>query len=130
MSSTRRVVKIARDIIKRFMCYVTTKRLIFLQCIKKNVTFETTPQHLTLYAPDCYDKLGTYAQMDSPLRTKKITTIGFGIAIKNDIVDVLGSDHAPHTKENKKKVYPDLHQNARSSNYFSNNVRSCEQRQT
>ena len=27
-------------------------------------------------------------------------------AIKNNIVDVLGSDHAPHTKENKKKEYP------------------------
>ena len=28
------------------------------------------------------------------------------MAIKNNIVDVLGSDHAPHSKENKDKEYP------------------------
>ena len=48
---------------------------------KKNVTFETTPQHLTMYAPDCYDKLGTYAQMNPPLRTK-IIMIGCGQRLK------------------------------------------------
>ena len=47
-------------------------------------------------------------------------------AIKNNIVDVLGSDHAPHTKENKQKEYPNSPiRNARSTNYFSSNDRSC-----
>ena len=108
MSSTRRVVKIAERYNKKIhVLHVTTKEEVdFLAMHKKNVTFETTPQHLTLFAPDCYDKLGTYAQMNPPLRTKdhydRLWT-----AIKNNIVDVLGSDHAPHTKENKKKEYPD-----------------------
>ncbi len=107
MSSTRRVVKIAERYDKKIhVLHVTTKEEVdFLAMHKKNVTFETTPQHLTMYAPDCYDKLGTYAQMNPPLRTKdhydRLWT-----AIKNNIVDVLGSDHAPHTKENKQKEYP------------------------
>ena len=72
MSSTRRVVKIAERYNKKIhVLHVTTKEEVdFLAMHKKNVTFETTPQHLTLYAPDCYDKLGTYAQMNPPLRSK------------------------------------------------------------
>ena len=107
MSSTRRVVKIAERYNKKIhVLHVTTKDEVdFLAMHKKNVTFETTPQHLTLYAPDCYDKLGTYAQMNPPLRTKEHYD-RLWVAIKNNIVDVLGSDHAPHLKENKNKEYP------------------------
>ena len=108
MSSTRRVVKIAERYNKRIhVLHVTTKDEVdFLAMHKKNVTFETTPQHLTLYAPDCYDKLGTYAQMNPPLRSKEHYD-RLWVAIKNNIVDVLGSDHAPHLKVNKDKEYPD-----------------------
>ena len=108
MSSTRRVVKIAERYNKKIhVLHVTTKDEVdFLAMHKKNVTFETTPQHLTLYAPDCYDKLGTYAQMNPPLRGKEHYD-RLWTAIKNNIVDVLGSDHAPHLKANKEKEYPD-----------------------
>ena len=97
MSSTRRVVKIAERFNKKIhVLHVTTKEEVdFLAMHKKNVTFETTPQHLTFYAPDCYDKLGTYAQMNPPLRSKDHYD-RLWVAIKNNIVDVLGSDHAPH----------------------------------
>ncbi|MDC0618986.1 dihydroorotase [Pelagibacteraceae bacterium] len=107
MSSTRKVVKIAERYNKKIhVLHVTTKEEVdFLAMHKKNVTFETTPQHLTLYAPDCYDKLGTYAQMNPPLRTKEHYD-RLWVAIKNNVVDVLGSDHAPHSKENKDKEYP------------------------
>ena len=107
ISSTRRVVKIAERYNKKIhVLHVTTKEEVdFLAMHKKNVTFEITPQHLTLYAPDCYDKLGTYAQMNPPLRTKEHYD-RLWVAIKNNIVDVLGSDHAPHSKENKNKNYP------------------------
>jgi dihydroorotase len=107
MSSTRRVVKIAERYNKKIhVLHVTTKEEVdFLAMHKKNVTFETTPQHLTLYAPDCYDNLGTYAQMNPPLRGKEHYD-RLWTAIKNNIVDVLGSDHAPHLKANKDKVYP------------------------
>ncbi len=107
MSSTRRVVKIAERYNKKIhVLHVTTREEVdFLAMHKKNVTFETTPQHLTMFAPDCYDKLGTYAQMNPPLRTKEHYD-RLWVAIKNNIVDVLGSDHAPHLKENKDKEYP------------------------
>ena len=107
ISSTRRVVKIAERYNKKIhVLHVTTREEVdFLAMHKKNVTFETTPQHLTMYAPDCYDKLGTYAQMNPPLRTKEHYD-RLWVAIKNNIVDVLGSDHAPHLKENKDKEYP------------------------
>ena len=107
ISSTRRVVKIAERYNKRIhVLHVTTKEEVdFLAMHKKNITFEITPQHLTLYAPDCYDKLGSYAQMNPPLRTKEHYD-RLWIAIKNNTVDVLGSDHAPHSKENKDKEYP------------------------
>ncbi len=107
MSSTRRVVKIAERYNKKIhVLHVTTREEVdFLAMHKKNVTFETTPQHLTMYAPNCYDKLGTYAQMNPPLRTKEHHD-RLWLAIKNNIVDVLGSDHAPHLKENKDKEYP------------------------
>ncbi len=107
ISSTRRVVKIAERYNKQIhILHVSTKEEVdFLAMHKKNVTFETTPQHLTLYAPDCYDKLGTYAQMNPPIRSKDHYE-RLWVAIKNDLVDVLGSDHAPHLKENKDKEYP------------------------
>ena len=107
MSSTRRVVKIAERYNKKIhVLHVTTREEVdFLAMHKKNVTFETTPQHLTMYAPDCYNTLGTYAQMNPPLRTKEHYD-RLWLAIKNNIVDVLGSDHAPHLKENKDKEYP------------------------
>ena len=107
ISSTRRVVKIAERYNKQIhVLHVTTKEEVdFLAMHKKNVTFEITPQHLTLYAPDCYDKLGTFAQMNPPIR-KKEHYDRLWTAVKNSIVDVLGSDHAPHSKEDKKKIYP------------------------
>ena len=107
MSSTRRVVKIAERYNKQIhVLHVTTKEEVdFLAMHKKNVTFEITPQHLTLYAPDCYDKLGSFAQMNPPIR-KKEHFDRLWVAVKNSVVDVLGSDHAPHSKEDKNKKYP------------------------
>jgi len=107
ISSTRRVVKIAERYNKQIhILHVSTKEEVdFLAMHKKNVTFETTPQHLTMYAPDCYNKLGTYAQMNPPLRTKEHYDRLWS-AVKNDVVDVLGSDHAPHLKKDKEKEYP------------------------
>ena len=107
MSSTRRVVKIAERYNKQIhVLHVTTKDEVdFLAMHKKNVTFEITPQHLTLYAPDCYDKIGTFAQMNPPIR-KKEHHDRLWVAVKNSVVDILGSDHAPHSKEDKNKKYP------------------------
>ncbi len=108
MSSTRRIVKIAKRYNKKaHILHVTTKQEVdFLSQHKGNITFEITPQHLTIYAPDCYDKLGTYAQMNPPIRDKSHYD-RLWYAVKNSLNDTIGSDHAPHLKLNKDKIYPE-----------------------
>ncbi len=107
LSSTRRIVRIAERYRKKaHILHITTKEEVdFLSQHKGNITFEITPQHLTLYAPDCYDKLGTYAQMNPPLRDKShYDRLWYGV--RNNFNDTIGSDHAPHLKTNKDKEYP------------------------
>ena len=107
ISSTRRIVRIAERYKKKaHILHVTTKQEVdFLSQHKGNITFEITPQHLTIYAPDCYNKLGTYAQMNPPIRDKSHYD-RLWYAVKNNLNDTIGSDHAPHLKENKDKEYP------------------------
>ena len=107
ISSTRRIVRIAERYKKKaHILHITTKQEIdFLSQHKGNITFEITPQHLTMYAPNCYDELGTYAQMNPPIRDKShYDRLWYGV--KNNINDTIGSDHAPHLRKNKDKSYP------------------------
>jgi len=108
ISSTRKIVKIAKRLNKKaHILHVTTKEEVdFLSQNKGNITFEITPQHLTFYAPDCYDRLGSYAQMNPPIRDKSHYD-RLWYAIRNNYNDTIGSDHAPHLKTNKEKSYPD-----------------------
>ncbi len=69
-------------------------------------TVEVTPQHLTFTAPEAYDALGTYAQMNPPIREARHRE-ALWQAVSSGLADVLGSDHAPHTKEEKAKPYPE-----------------------
>jgi len=83
----------------------TAEEIEFLAGNKDIATVEVTPQHLTLAAPDCYDRLGTFAQMNPPIRDEQHrAALWRGIA--SGVVDVIGSDHAPHTREEKAKPYP------------------------
>ena len=107
ISSTRKIVKIAERLNKKaHILHVTTKEEVdFLSQHKGKVSFEVTPQHLTLSAPECYEKLGTYAQMNPPIRDKThYNRLWYGV--RNNFPDIIGSDHAPHLKENKEKNYP------------------------
>ena len=68
-------------------------------------TMEITPQHLTLAAPECYEQLAAYAQMNPPIRDKRHQE-ALWRAVANGLADCIGSDHAPHTREEKKQPYP------------------------
>ena len=107
ISSTRRIVRLAKKYNKKaHVLHITTKQEIdFLSQHKGNITFEITPQHLTMYAPHCYNKLGTYAQMNPPIRDKSHYD-RLWYAVRNNLNDTIGSDHAPHLKVNKDKDYP------------------------
>lgn len=73
---------------------------------KHHATCEVTPQHLTLAAPECYERLGTYAQMNPPIRDERHRD-ALWEALSRGVFDVIGSDHAPHTKEEKSRPYPE-----------------------
>ncbi len=107
IESTKRVVGIAQKYKKKIhILHVSTKEEIdFFSTRKQNVTFEITPQHLTLFAPDCYEKLKTLSQMNPPIRSKDHYERLWD-AVKESLVSTIGSDHAPHTKEEKNKKYP------------------------
>ena len=107
MSSTRRIVKIAKRFNKKaHILHITTKEEVdFLSQNKGLITFEITPQHLTIFSPDCYNKLGTYTQMNPPIRDKSHYD-RLWYAVRNNYNDTIGSDHAPHLKVNKDKKYP------------------------
>ncbi|MCH9844401.1 MAG: amidohydrolase family protein, partial [Alphaproteobacteria bacterium] len=79
--------------------------LPLLQANKAYVSAEVTPQHLTLAAPECYDDLGTLAQMNPPIRDKNHQE-KLWQAVNNGVFDILGSDHAPHLRSEKTKPYP------------------------
>ncbi|HVW73420.1 MAG TPA: dihydroorotase [Rhizomicrobium sp.] len=106
--STERVMRLARQAGRRLhVLHITTGDEIPLLAAGKDFcTAETTPQHLTLSAPDCYERLGTYAQMNPPIRDEGHRQ-ALWAAVREGVIDVIGSDHAPHTREEKDKVYPD-----------------------
>lgn len=79
--------------------------MAFLKNKKRNATVECLPQYLTLSAPECYEIYGSYAQMNPPIR-EKWHQDALWKAIEDGTVDVIGSDHAPHTRSEKDKVYP------------------------
>ena len=83
----------------------TAEEMAFLADHKALVSIEVTPQHLTLTAEEAYARLGTRAQMNPPLRsTEHQAALWRGV--ENGVADILGSDHAPHTLEEKAKPYP------------------------
>ena len=105
--ATERLLKTARATGRRVhVLHVTTAEEMPLLAQYRDVaTVEVTPQHLTLSAPECYERLGTYAQMNPPIRESRHRE-GLWAALRAGIVDVIGSDHAPHTKEEKGRPYP------------------------
>ncbi|MER8945006.1 dihydroorotase [Mesorhizobium sp. M0185] len=103
---TERLVRIARQVRARIhVLHISTAEEIgFLEQHKDVATCEATPHHLTLSADD-YAQLGTLIQMNPPVRaTRHRDGVWYGVA--QGIVDVLGSDHAPHTLAEKAKPYP------------------------
>ncbi|HEX9159713.1 MAG TPA: dihydroorotase [Rhizomicrobium sp.] len=106
--STERVLGLARQAGRRLhVLHVTTAdELPLLADARDFATVETTPQHLTLSAPEAYERLGTYAQMNPPIRDEHHRTALWN-AIREGLIDVIGSDHAPHTREEKERVYPE-----------------------
>src|SRR5712672_802678 len=108
LMATQRLVNLARASGKRIhVLHISTRQEIeYLRDHKDVASCEATPHHLTLAAPECYERLGTLAQMNPPVRSADHRE-GIWYGIEQGIIDVLGSDHAPHTRAEKAKPYPE-----------------------
>ena len=107
LSATTRVVNLARKYDRRVhILHITTSdEMKFLSKNKDVASVELLANHLTLHAPDCYERLGTLAQQNPPIREKKHQD-ALWRALNDNIVDIVASDHAPHTLEEKSSLYP------------------------
>lgn len=107
IQSTERLVRIARSLGKRIhVLHVTTaEEIAYLAAHKDVASVEVTSQHLTLAGPEAYERLKGYAQMNPPIRSAEHRA-GLWVGVANGVADVIGSDHAPHTAEEKARPYP------------------------
>ncbi|UYY57543.1 dihydroorotase [Sphingomonas sp. S2-65] len=105
--ATQRILRLAREARRRIhVLHVTTPAELALLGQHKDIaTCEVTPQHLTLAGEEAYPRLGTWAQMNPPIRSGAHRD-GLFEWLRQGVVDVMGSDHAPHTREEKAKPYP------------------------
>lgn len=108
MLATRRILRLAREAKRRIhILHITTPAELELIAQHKDIaTCEVTPQHLTLAGEEAYPRLGSYAQMNPPIRSGAHRD-GLWHWLAQGVPDVIGSDHAPHTIEEKSKTYPD-----------------------
>ena len=104
---TERLLRIAREAGARIhVLHISTADEMPILAQNKDIaSVEVTPHHLTLTADD-YPTLGTRLQMNPPVRTA-VHRAGIWAGVRAGIADVLGSDHAPHTLEEKFKPYPE-----------------------
>ncbi|MCA8896397.1 MAG: amidohydrolase family protein, partial [Amphiplicatus sp.] len=107
VSSTKRLLRLAYETRRRIhVLHVSTADEIPLLAAAKDIaTAEATPQHLTLEAPECYERLKGFAQMNPPVRDARHRA-GLWHGVGQGVIDVIGSDHAPHSREEKAKPYP------------------------
>ncbi len=104
--STRRLLGIARRVGARIhVLHISTEEELDLLVANRDVaSCEATPHHLTLSSDD-YGRLGTLIQMNPPVREARHRA-ALWQSLGQGLIDVLGSDHAPHTLEEKARPYP------------------------
>lgn len=79
------------------ICHLSTKNAMDL-AITNNVSFEFTPHHL-LYDNSAFNEFGTLIKTNPPLREK-----GKNVSISDlNQNSIIGTDHAPHSLEEKTK---------------------------
>ncbi len=107
LESTQRLLRLARATGARIhILHVSTGAEMELLSHHKDIaTVEVTPQHLTLSGPEDYERLGTKVQQNPPIRDRAHQNLLWW-GLEQGVVDILGSDHAPHTLEEKAATYP------------------------
>ncbi|HJX04341.1 MAG: hypothetical protein A3K76_02695 [Euryarchaeota archaeon RBG_13_57_23] len=96
VSAIRKIRDAAKDC-RLHICHVSAKSSLPLLANAGTVTSEVTPHHLLL---DVSSRLGTLAKVNPPLRRREDRQ-GLFQALKNGSFDIIASDHAPHTIDEK-----------------------------
>jgi dihydroorotase len=104
--ATRRAIDLAKRHHHRFhVLHVSTADETKLLTDHGNlITAEACPHHLLLNIDD-YPRLGTLCQMNPSLKTTR-DNAALWEALNAGIIQVIATDHAPHTLEEKRKPYP------------------------
>jgi dihydroorotase len=104
---TRRLMALARKTGRpAHILHVSTRQEFdFLKDYRDIATAEVLVNHLTQFAPECYEKLGGFAVMNPPIRGKEHQQAAWR-AVNDGLVDTIGSDHAPHAREKKLLPWP------------------------
>lgn len=107
LTATKRAVALSQKYNRRLhiLHLSTLEEVDFLRKEKTPlITIEATPQHLLLSAPGIYDEKGTLAQMNPPIRMREHTEVLWK-ALKDGVIDMVATDHAPHTLQEKDQPY-------------------------
>lgn len=106
--AVQRLVTMARRLGKRVhVLHVSSaKEMAYLARAKDVATVETTPQFLSFHGPEVYERLGSLAQMNPPIRYSADQAALWDLGIRQGVVDVIATDHAPHTLAEKAQAYP------------------------
>lgn len=104
--ATRRIMALARKTRRpvHILHTSTEEELLYLRGFRDVATVEVLANHLTLVAPECYERLGGLAVMNPPIRDQRHWEAAWR-AVNDGTVDTLGSDHAPHPLEAKRKPW-------------------------
>ncbi|MBL8543671.1 MAG: dihydroorotase [Hyphomonadaceae bacterium] len=108
LKAVQRLVESARRHGKRVhILHVSSAiEMEYLATAKDVATVETLPQFLTFAGPQIYEKLHAFAQMNPPIRYAADLATLWAIGIDQGVVDIIATDHAPHTREEKAQPYP------------------------
>jgi dihydroorotase len=106
MLGTRRIIALARKCNRQahILHVSTAEELDYLKDCRDIATVEVLVNHLT-QTDEAYDRLGGFAVMNPPIRSER-HKIAAWEAIANGTVDVVGSDHAPHSRFAKERPWP------------------------
>ncbi|MDO5018399.1 MAG: dihydroorotase [Lagierella massiliensis] len=89
--------------IQHISCKESVEIIRFFKELGVNVTCEVTPNHFTLNETDLL-KIGTLGRINPPIRTEK-DRLSLIEGLKDGTIDMIATDHAPHTTEEKEKEF-------------------------
>jgi dihydroorotase len=105
---TRRIVALARKTGRpvHIVHVSTEEEFAYLPQHRDIATSEVLLNHLTQIGPECYERLGGYAVMNPPIRSQRHYDAAWR-AVREGVVDTVGSDHAPHPRAAKERPWPE-----------------------